>query len=157
MTFVWALSSAGAHPQSSPLCCPIPPSQGSLPAQTRSLPPCRGPEGLPGHGLCLGNTHSPGHRAGHGWHPQAPTHSLVQGTACTHRALTQFRSQGTASPVRMTADVATIHTLQVGQKGSFSSQRPLQIPVHAPTGDGPGGSQYKSQLTIRNLYCLKLC
>lgn len=57
----------------------------------------------------------------------------------------------------MTAQVATIHTLQVGQKGSFSSQRLLQTPVHAPTGDGPGGSQYKSQLTIRNLYCLNLC
>lgn len=68
-----------------------------------------------------------------------------------HRALTRSRSEETVSPVRMTADVVTIHTLQAGQKGSFFSQRLLQIPVNAPTGDGPGGSQYKSPLADKHI------
>lgn len=48
----------------------------------------------------------------------------------------------------------TIHTLQVGQKGSFFSQRLLQIPrytINAATGDGLGGSQYKSQLADKHI------
>lgn len=55
----------------------------------------------------------------------------------------------------MPANVVTIPTLQVGQKGSFFSQRLLQIPGHiinAPTGDGLWGSQYKCQLVAFKLH-----
>lgn len=127
------LSPAGLSPLP---CCLIKTDPGELlphsHPQARSLLPWRGTEAA---GSTLGppgkHPRAPWHRAGHRWQGKVPIHSSAcQGSAWMHKDLPKFRSGEDSESVGMPANVVTIHTLQVRQKGSFTSQRLLHMPGH---------------------------